>query len=505
MVDPILPHSTPPAPNQTGSTSPTQQSISRSIQNVASTSATSTHQALHTSEIEKLLQRLNISGTMVSEIKTVQILDKKALQLLDKVNPSLAQQLPQKTRINGNNAANSTLYLVKLILNQQTLVTITPALFKVGDKIQLQLNHQQQIIVKPSPTTLRPAIIEGLRQVLPQQQSTSQLLNTVRLLQNLPPDIQQVLLSKPVLAQLKTLTTFISREKNITTSESIKNTLKNSGVFLENKLQTEQNLQSDLRTTLSKLQARINTEILTSMPNNTPAQQAPLLSSKTIDMLLGQLLQHYHIPLPSKPTLETNLQALSNLLLLLGIKSDPAKAVDTYKIREAMNQQINKMIQGVQEKIHLNQLRALHNNEASVMDRPPPLPSLHIEIPLRWGEQVLPLHLSMQGQVEEETREPDSQASETESNITRRWQVFLSFDLPNNEQLFTQLILINNSVSATIWTESHTLCEKTKQHLPTLCESFLANGLEVDDLHCIEGKPPSQELSLDYNLVNITT
>jgi hypothetical protein len=137
------------------------------------------------------------------------------------------------------------------------------------------------------------------------------------------------------------------------------------------------------------------------------------------------------------------------------------------------------------------------------------------EIALRWGDQVLPLQLSIAEEKEHKKESNEESRTQEENKISRRWQVFMSFDLPSTsinsdgtskiETLHSQLTIIGDTVSATLWSESHTLCHKAKQQFSNLRNTLIANGLQVDELLCINGKPPTQKMSLDYHLVDIKT
>ena len=110
------------------------------------------------------------------------------------------------------------------------------------------------------------------------------------------------------------------------------------------------------------------------------------------------------------------------------------------------------MINNAQERIHCNQLRAF-TIDSSIAESGTRAPALQIEIPLRWGDQVLPLQINIQEQTEkksppEEGKEDNHQ--QTEKETTRRWQVFLTFDLPDDAQtqqtLYAQLIIIDECI-----------------------------------------------------------
>lgn len=468
--------------------------------------------------LRSLIQALKNQPSMAAEVKTSQALTQSQQQVFFKANPSLATktQVPANTSTSTATPSTSlsTLYLVKLFQpasSQHLLTTVTPVAFKTGDTIQLQLNHQQQIVIKPTVSSVRPAIIEGLAKALPAQQNISQLLNTSQSLQKLPNPIQNHFLDKPVLNNLKLLNQFIKTDTSLASATQVKNTLSNSGLLAENKIQAQQSLIGDLRTALGQLQKTVSSD------NQSSTVFSQLANHRSIDTLLSLLLSHINtLPTSAKGSSENVNQNIHSILQLLGLKpSNNNQVSETKKVKDFINKQLNQLINNTQEKIHLNQLRSLipdsssSDNSATLRNAP-----FTTEIPLRWGEQVLPLQLSIKENTEEEKESSPNEQSSNDDKITRRWTVFLSFDLPSTnkskaseaiEQLHSQLIIIEDSISVTLWTESKALCEHAKHQLTHLRNSLTAKGLNVDDLTCIEGKPPTQDLSLNYNLVDIVT
>jgi hypothetical protein len=488
--------------------------------NVAQTQATQTTSRgtnqTHITQLQALSQQLKNTPIINVMVKSTQIIDNKAQQLLVKVNPSLAAQvlIAKNTTINTAIASPKNtmapLYMVKLAqgANQASLLTtVTPTAFKMGDKLQLQLNSQAQIVIKPSPASVRPAIAEGLKAAQPLQQNISTLLNSLHLLQKLPANIQSLLVTASTAKQLTSITQAIQTPQSLSTPKQVQTALNNSGLFTEQKIQSQQGLSGDLRASLSHLlKALANSNTTSHSFSDTP-------SSKTFSALenvLTQLLtQVNNAPSSVKLTAESNPQVISTLLQLLGVKSSHQPQADGKKIKDAVAQKLSQMAQGAQDKIQLNQLRSLNGDTSANEMSNTRSSSFTTEIPLRWGDQVLPLQLSIKEY--QDKKQSHDETKETGNNkTTRRWQVFLSFDLPTDqpnhiEQLHTQLTVIEKTISATLWTESHSLCQKTKQQLKVLRNNLIANGLDVEDLICIEGKPPKQDLSLDYNLVDIRT
>lgn len=503
-------------------------------------------------KIETLVNLLREKGQIQAEVKSSQLIDNKAQQLLNKTNPSLASQiqsqqqtsqatpqgtkqaittsamylvkLSQMTNTNSNTNTNTNTYQKNQLSEKSTLLTtVTPVAFKKGDVLQLQLNTLQQITIKPTVSGVRPAIAEGLKTALSQQQSSSQLLNTLIKLDKLPVALQEILLSKNTLQQLKTLSSFTYNQDQLSTPQQVKQALSHSGLFVENKLQQQQPLLNDLRIVLGGLNKILSQELSNQGMNQGLLQNTDNTVSKaTFDQMLVQLIQQ--LPQQAagvKMTAENVAQQVTTILQLLGLKINPDAQVDLKKIRDIANKQINRMNQGAQEKIHLNQLRSLgvdsQNVDSSVTYSANKANAFITEIALRWGEQILPVQINI---TEEREEKKDNQAPEKnkdEKRITRRWQVFMSFDLPNNDAsnttlvdkpidtLHSQLTIVDDTISATLWSESPRLCHKAKQHFTQLRNALTAQGLHVDELHCINGKPPNQEVSLDYHLVDIVT
>jgi hypothetical protein len=510
----------------------------------SSTSAPAAVANAKTAILDALVKQLNHQGTVQAEVSSSQRLDSKAQQLLVKANPTLAAQLQsqsQSTQQSGTGSSSSSaptaMYLVKLsqvgsalsnntvsnnttnqanvAINKPTLLTtITPTPFKIGDQLQLQMNSQQQITIKPSVASVRPIIADSLKNALPQQQNLSLLLNTLTTISKLPTATQDILLAKNTQTALQQLTQFVYTDKQLSSGNSIKNALTNSGVLTENKLQQQQLISSDLRTALGQLSQALG-------QSSTSASSESQLPKTAFDQLITQLIQQ--LPqsiITAKPTANNVTQQVTSIMQLLGFKTDANVQTDIKKIKDMAAKKIGQMAQGVQDKIHLNQLRLLgadsQSSDSYVTNHAANKSNAFItEIALRWGDQVLPLQLSIAEDKEHKKEYNEDSKTQEEKKISRRWQVFMSFDLPstsaNNDgtpktdTLHSQLTIIGDTLSATLWSESSTLCHKAKQQFSNLRNTLIANGLQVDELQCINGKPPSQKMSLDYHLVDITT
>jgi hypothetical protein len=505
-----------------------------------------------TAMLDALVKQLSRQGTVQAEVSSSQYLDSKAQQLLVKTNPTLAAQLQSQSQqtqqsgtSNSSSSAPTAMYLVKLsqmgstlsnntvpnngsnnssynatnqanaAINKPTLLTtITPTPFKIGDQLQLQMNSQQQITIKPSVASVRPVIADSLKSALPQQQNLSLLLNTLATISKLPAATQDILLAKGTQTALQQLTQFAYTDKKLSSGNSIKNALTNSGVLTENKLQQQQLISSDLRIALGQLSKALGQSSIS-------ASSESQLPKTAFDQLITQLIQQ--LPqsiITAKPTANNVTLQVTAIMQLLGLKTDANVQTDIKKIKDMAAKKIGQMAQGVQDKIHLNQLRLLgadsQSSDSYVANHAANKSNAFItEIALRWGDQVLPLQLSIAEEKQHKKESNEDSKTQEEKKIRRRWQVFMSFDLPSTSKnndgtpkidtLHSQLTIIGDTISATLWSESSSLCHKAKQQFSNLRNTLIANGLQVDELQCINGKPPSQKMSLDYHLVDITT
>ncbi len=125
---------------------------------------------------------------------------------------------------------------------------------------------------------------------------------------------------------------------------------------------------------------------------------------------------------------------------------------------------------------------------------------LNLELPLRMGEHIVPLHLDI-----EEKPNQDSKTKNNSREKARRWEVRMSFELPDDGNLHAHIRLLQTTVSASLWAEQPGLLAKAKEQLTNLRANLEKNGITVDKIDCQQGKPPEQVNALGYALVDIKT
>jgi len=505
--------------------------------------------AVNARSVVSILQQLPPNQSLTAQATSSQALTSSEQSLLQRVNPSLTQQLQgnivaqqtQANRVITGPAANylnqpPELYLTKLTinasnttaniearLNAKTLTTITTQAFSSNQILALGQQNGQLLVTSNNPIQfnlqekLQQAASQAIKNILPKQENVSQLQQfTSRLsqtLNQLPAALQVKLINPQTLQAINQLNQFIQTDNSLSQSGQIKQALNSSGVTFEAKLtpantlvtqQLTQNIgaQQDIRIALDKL--------LTTLSIPTGPTPSSSLNQTDLQAVISTIVNTQNTNNPSLATsLDTTKPITATtvaLFRLLGIQV-PADNQAFKQLPKVIEQHLKKLIEQTQAKIQFNQLRSLGLDQPN-SDNRTNLQQFQTELPLRFGEQVLPLQINIREQeiVKEHYQDEHNEDNEEQDNKkVRRWQVLLSFDLPNNEKLHSQLTIVESSISATLWAESSSLCNKAKNDITWLRDKLLANGLTVEDISCLQGKPQQKETSLDYNLVDIKT
>ncbi len=500
--------------------------------------AASQDQALHlhrptaaTAIATTLIDTIPDGATVTVKLTAVESLSASDKTQLQQLNPTLLQRLGQKDSTAPNPLSAKPLFTPRLAMQQIPLYL-------------LQLQHQQQrytaistehlevntplTISRQGDTLLFKPLTQNtlaahLKSSLPRQGSVSQLQQLTQALQRLPPDLQQLLTGRAVVDAIKPLTNFHFTDNTLSTPLQLKKAILQSGIFLENTLSqastpgfSKQLLTQDLRTHLDKLQQQLalRTHTTADISFKQLQKAVKILDKSGAFSHITEAVSHTMTERLTSTSPHTH-QALTSsaqaLLQLLGIKIPQWQATQqalTLQLQQAVKQQLTQSVEHAQARIQLQQLRVLVDTRQSGSTQTP-RQQWYTELPLRFNEQILPLQINLQQQQPIEENDSDETAAEetpqTAKKTVQRWQVLLSFELPGNEKLHAQLQLTGDALSATLWAESQALCRQTQQQLQSLRQQLSARGLQVEQLHCLEGKPPQTELSLGYHLVDVTT
>jgi hypothetical protein len=543
----------------------TASTTAKTAANVPSEAANNTNKSVaNVQSVINAIRQLSPNQKLTAQVTSSQALNNNELALLKRINPSLLQQLKtaQAAQVSNPTTANpssnlltnsSPLYLTKLAINataninastdSKTLTTITLQAFSAKQTLilgqqngQLQINANNQLSLNLQER-LQQAASQAIKNILPKQESVSQLQQFTgqlsQTISKLPPSLQIKLASRPVIQALSELNRFTQTSMSLQQGRQVQLALANSGTSFEAKLTqsnhlannlsagltanplstsntsatAKANLHNDIRANLDKILSAINlsgnaarsSNSLTAL-NQTDVDKLIAVVAATLNNSATSAVNHITAP--------KNLTAATAALFrLLGI-AIPFDAPIVAQLPKAIEQHLKKLIEQTHAKIQFNQLRSIGLDQPASEVRPH-LQQFHTELPLRFNEQVLALQLSIHEQEiakEGHREEAHQEAKDDNKNAPiRRWQVFLSFDLPNDEKLHTQLTIIESSISATLWAQSQNLCDKAQKNISWLRDKLLANGLTVEDITCLQGSPPQKGTSLDYNLVDIKT
>ena len=325
-----------------------------------------------------------------------------------------------------------------------------------------------------------------MKLALPKQASMTSLLANIAWLNNpatrLPP------LPSPVLTIIKQLYNNLPTKEKLTNSAEVKQSVLNSGIFMENKLKkiakpegggkTSQALQQSLQTTPNTTQA--GTDLKSTLLRLLSAIQNTKQATPSQAPHTAQASQALTPPLPyTPPTLrgnapqpqkkmEANLPAaLGNLQLLL--------------------LELGKQSEATLARTQLHQAASLPGNEQSGQ-------SLAFELPIRNNQQIDVFDIVIE-------EEKQNQHDDEEQRHT--WSVSLAFDLEGLGPLHAKLRLVENKVSSLFWAEREETTQLLNQHLANLSQRYHQAGLEATELHCFNGAPPDKSSKMPHIVLDV--
>ncbi|MCR8921690.1 flagellar hook-length control protein FliK [Dasania sp. GY-MA-18] len=423
----------------------------------------------------------------------------------------------------ANNSANSNL------LNNKPLEIISKLPLIVGSKIQLQItsdNSAKIISISPqlaqpaatAKTTTNPAsntppaasaepaqqiIDKALRSALPQQQA---LKNSVALLQQLSLASDSPL--PPALKQsIKSLLATIPTAQQAQDPKQLKRALLNSGPFLESKLKR---LVTD-HYNRSLQQRKLSPEQRAQLPSEQQYQkrdgaiiQADSKASsqqliRQIEQLLGRplLSATNSKPKTSSPEHETATKPLLDASLLKNPELSAAAKTSVSNSKENLDivlQQLGRQLLASLAKTQLNQLDSLSQRSSNSAEPSTNTNAWTLEIPITQGKQVDNVEIKIQQQ----------DSSDKQQSGRKQWQVMLNFDLHKLGKMSVELLVIGQSVSATVWSELEAAHLEVKKEIDSFRQGLEKIGVNVTKVDCKIGLPKKQLYPLQP-LVDVRT
>lgn len=373
-------------------------------------------------------------------------------------------------RVVSSTAAGNLFHLVAQLGDGRHVLLESARNFPPGSLINSQvLNDRTLQFINPDARVQQLDVLQQLAGQFARQSPLSALFTALEALngQAIPPALQagleRLLNSQPSVTQL-------SDPKQLAAI------LRNAGITLEGRLLSGQadasNLNNDLKANLLRLLGQLAP---TSSPTSlhTPAGSLLLATLPNLArQVLGALGQRperqlgLNFPLPSQ-----RLDGLENPSLQLLLK----------------------LAAGAVARVQSHQLASLAQTQASADAQPTTV--LQMEIPVR--EMPTPIQLRIR-------EEADSRQRATRKR-ERQWKIDLAFDIEPLGPLQVQAQLCRNQFSGQLWAERATTAELISRELGELRRSLSDAGLEIGDLDCHRGAPPTPAApAVETNWIHVT-
>lgn len=417
--------------------------------------------------------------------------------------PDSAQRSQQLARLaDEQQLLNSAqLKLVRLAVQQQTVVTYTDRPLKPGQQVSVYLaeNRLWQLAGARTPagTDALPArgaeapvaITDTLRKALPLKDAPELAAALPRVDALLSYRQQRTLLSGDLQQALRQAAAQLREPNQLTRPGGLRQALNDGGVLLENKL------LGALRRTAAEAPA----PSATGRPADGGADSVQRLLSgdwkgqllKVLHQVRTELTRLGQVPEFQRGA-ELNLGAL-----LEQLSARPAPELAERSLRTQLLQMVHQLTLNSLARIQVQQTQALSQQLATAEPGVAPQ-TLTLELPMRLGQEVHALLLRIEP-------EPEKDASGKRSGKIRQWQVQLSFELPQAGALYALVTVRDQQVATRLWAEQSSTADSIRARLSELQQRLEKEGIEVTQLECHTGAPPRPMTDIRYSLVDVTT
>jgi hypothetical protein len=350
-------------------------------------------------------------------------------------------------------------FLMKLadgqILRAQTLAVLEPGQTLKLEVVKTGTVPELKIIPPLQPVQQeQTAVVQALRQFLPKQQNMTDFAVALRQLATTTADMP-----KAVSSAINNILAAMPTKDGLITSEGLKQSIINSGVFLEAKLANSIPPQGDLKGNL-------------------------LVLAETLQKVQGDQSSHPVNINTNSNSVNTSINIAANPIADADIQSNPIPTalpkpehnvpaeklpenIPTIKI-EADNSILTKT-EGAIARIVLDQLAAQPQSDEQQH-------IWQIEIPYTNGQytDTVKLKISQEGNV--------NQAVEQ-----KNWSVVLELNPPGLGKLTSRISLVNDRIDTCFWSDQHATTALVREHLTQLADAYTEAGLAVGNLNTLEG------------------
>lgn len=259
--------------------------------------------------------------------------------------------------------------------------------------------------------------------------------------------------------------------RQVSDPKTLAQALNNSGAFLEAKLLggLGSSLAPDIKAQLLRLITQLPTP-----PGGIAANPALLASAlpqalpgfaRSALGMLGQVTPRQQpgaFPLPSR--LLQSLEDEADLQQLLRLAASAVSRLQSHALSS------------------LQQTGTLENGNLQT--------SWQTEVPIRHGQEFVPLQLKLQREETPEQQAGRERARDDHDALAALWRIELAFDLAPLGPLQVQAQLAQGRLSGQLWAEQERTARLIDSQLSALRERLLARGLDVGDLECHPGTAP---------------
>ncbi|MFC1748952.1 flagellar hook-length control protein FliK [Pseudomonadota bacterium] len=371
----------------------------------------------------------------------------------------------------------------------------------LGEKPILKVINQQPPNTQLAPQKNEQTFNQAIKQALPRQSSILPLLANLSLI-NLNKNPSPALPSAVQAIAAEILSKLPTRDK-IKTADGLKQAIKDSGIFLENKLQQAAKKPVPLNPTSSSHASSKSPPTLDGLKTATeqikiPTAQSPIAQKPSgiesdIKGLLLRLItviqsqagrkegQVNRPGIAAQPPLTTTLgEDISKSLIppLTGNKPQPQRQAQPTlsNMSSALNvlQELGKQTEGSLARTQLNQIASMPAAEQNPA-------AWSLELPIKNQEAIDLFHMVIE-EGNEEKSEKDKKS--------RKWSVMIAVELGEMGPLHIKLQLENEQISTIFWAEKQETSTLINTYMGELARRYKKSGIESSQLHCFHGEPP---------------
>lgn len=384
----------------------------------------------------------------------------------------------------------------------------------LGEKPVLKVLNQQLPNPQQVENSRAPVLNQATQQALPKQSSILPLLTNLSLIT--ASNKSNIAFPAPIQAIAAEILSKLPTRDKIKTPEGLKQAIKDSGIFLENKLQTAAKTSlptasstkaPPATTTAEGIKGSLEQIRLSALPDS-PALTKVAGIENDIKGLLLRLINvvRHQIDLKASVAKQTGTttppgpqssltpslseEIIASLAPPLAGKKPQAQPKPQPTIANLTSmltalQELGKQTEGSAARTQLNQIISIPGTEQG-----PNIWSL--EMPVRNQESIDLFHFVIE-------EEPEQRGDKDKKS--RKWSVMIAVDLGELGPLHIKLQLENEQISTLFWAEKQEASKLINNHMTELAKRYKKSGIESSQLQCFHGTPPESNLKQPTTVV----